>query len=304
MKVKNKLLVIVLTTIVLSVFTYTCVLADVGSFESYDSDSGFSYSDYDYGYDYDYSGGYDSGIGDLFALFFFPGDFGGLIMLIIIILIIIYRKKSNNRMSQRNYYERKAQRNLENVDDISVVNKIKAVDPLFDREKFISWAKTLFVKLQEAWSARDWETIRTFETKELFEQNKKQLDGYIQNKQINVLERVCVKTAKLASFHQDEKLDVISVVLSSKMLDYIIDEETGKLLYGSKETEKHSVYKMVFVRSKGIKTQDNSDNLKTTNCPNCGAPTSVLSSGKCEYCGSIITTDKHDWVLSDLSKIK
>ena len=36
------------------------------------------------------------------------------------------------------------------------------------------------------------------------------------------------------------------------------------------------------------------------NCPNCGAPTEITSSGKCEYCKSIITTGDHDWVLSDI----
>ena len=39
------------------------------------------------------------------------------------------------------------------------------------------------------------------------------------------------------------------------------------------------------------------------NCPNCGAPTQITSSGKCEYCGSIITTGEHSWALSNLERI-
>ena len=42
---------------------------------------------------------------------------------------------------------------------------------MFNKEEFLSWTRSLFVKLQEAWTARDWSTIRVFETNELFEQH-------------------------------------------------------------------------------------------------------------------------------------
>ena len=38
------------------------------------------------------------------------------------------------------------------------------------------------------------------------------------------------------------------------------------------------------------------------NCPNCGAPTQITSAGKCEYCGSVITTGEYSWVLSNLER--
>ena len=54
------------------------------------------------------------------------------------------------------------------------------------------------------------------------------------------------------------------------------------------------------MRKAGVKTKEGTADTNTTNCPNCGAPTKITSSGKCEYCGSIITTGEHDWVLSGL----
>ena len=44
------------------------------------------------------------------------------------------------------------------------------------------------------------------------------------------------------------------------------------------------------------------EKISTTNCPNCGAPTQITSAGKCEYCGSIITTGEYSWVLSNLER--
>ena len=39
-------------------------------------------------------------------------------------------------------------------------------------------------------------------------------------------------------------------------------------------------------------------------CPNCGAPLTGTSFGKCEYCGSIVSTGVHDWVLSNLEPFR
>ena len=37
-------------------------------------------------------------------------------------------------------------------------------------------------------------------------------------------------------------------------------------------------------------------------CPNCGAPNQITSLGKCEYCGSTITTGKYVWILSNIER--
>ena len=97
--------------------------------------------------------------------------------------------------------------------------------------------------------------------------------------------------------------DVLTVVLKSRMNDYIIDETTGKIVKGDKTTDRYSTYKLDFIRTTGEKTKPGSIEINTTNCPNCGAPTQITSSGKCEYCGSVITTGEHSWALSNLEKI-
>ena len=118
-----------------------------------------------------------------------------------------------------------------------------------------------------------------------------------------MMERICVKNAYLSSFTQSGDKDILTVVLSSKMIDYIINDETKAIIKGDKTTDRHSTYKMVFIRKTGVKTKPGMNTVNTTNCPNCGAPTQITSSGKCEYCGSVITTGEFNWVLSNLEKI-
>lgn len=317
----RKLVVILVLIIVMSICTYS--FADVGSFDRYDSGSswdsgssdwGSSSSSWDWDDDYTYSGSSSNGdLGFLIGLLF--GSSGGrVIIIIIIILIVIYSKKHGGMKTQnRQYYNASTQTrnnyqsdttNISKEKSLQVARSIVDIDPLFSEEKFITYTKELFVKLQNAWTARDWEPMRLFETESLFEQHKSQVQGYIDTNRINVMDRIAVNYAYLYNFRQEGDKDVLEVALKSTMKDYIIDATTKELLEGSKTEDRHTIYKLTFERKIGILTEEGTEEIKTTNCPNCGAPTKITSSGKCEYCDSIITTGEHGWVLSNLEPFR
>jgi hypothetical protein len=185
-----------------------------------------------------------------------------------------------------------------------VAEQIQAIDPAFSADKFNAWAREVFLKLQQAWTARDWKVIRPFESEELFSQHNAQLEEYIRNNKINVIEKIGIKQCNLYSFVEDGDKEVLTVRLSAVMRDYVIDATTKKVLESDPNKDWNMRYEMVFARKKGVKTQEGLSNKSTTNCPNCGAPTQITSAGQCEYCGSIITTGEHDWVLTDLHSIR
>lgn len=299
-KLKEIARIIILVIVLTFVTSSRISIADVGSFEDYDSgSSSWGSSDWDSSsWDYDYD--YDSGSN--YTYIGGGSPLPGIIIFIIIVAISMYvksKQKNNWQMPKQQFQTQ----NYAYKSEEEVEKEVKAVDELFNKEEFLSWSRDLFVKLQEAWTARDWSTIRVFETNELFEQHHKQLQDYIDRKQINKMERICVKSATLSDFRQTGDKDVLTVILKSRMVDYIIDEETGKVLKGDKVTDRHSTYKLEFIRKTGVKTKPGSNQINTTNCPNCGAPTQITSSGKCEYCGSVITTGEHSWALANLEKI-
>ena len=267
-----------LLAFIIVIFTSNFILADVGNFNSYDS-GGSSYSSSSSSGSF----GNDSE-SDLFT---------GIVLLIIVIVYIIYSKKHNKTNTNNNV----------TTSSEKVVDMIRKNDPNFSEEEFLAWTKDLFVKLQTAWTERDFESIRTFETKDLFEQHSRQLNEYIRNNKINVVERVSVSYAGILNYENDGSKEVITIKLNAKMKDYIIDSNTSKLLEGDKDRYWNMSYRLKFVRTAGKKTELNS-NASTTSCPSCGAPTNVTSSGRCEYCGNVIVTDDHDWVLSALEAIK
>lgn len=304
----KKFVIMLITITVIAISSNT--FADVGSFDRYDSGSSSS-SHSSSGSSWSSSSSSSSGDSSEFLdwlITFLIIDTRGIGALVVIIIIILIKKYGRNIPYNTNTNQH-VNVNTTNTSGISkekslqVEKEITNVDELFSEEKFISFTKELFVKLQNAWTARDWEPMRLFETPELFEQHKSQVQGYIDTNRINVMDRIAVDYAYLYSFKVTQDKEILEVALKSTMKDYIIDATTKELLEGSKTEDRHTIYKLTFERTKGTKTQVE-DEIKTTNCPNCGAPTKITSAGRCEYCDSIILTGEHGWVLANLEPFR
>ena len=306
----KKFKIVLLMLLVISVLAIPKLsIADFGDFESYDSDWGSDSSwDSDWGssssWDSDwgsssYSSGYHSSSDD--------GWLGVLVVMAVIIYIIIKANKGNGNMKYSNtrpsvnshrtegYIRSESRSHM-------IANRVIEVDPQFNEETFISNAKNMFIKLQNAWAERDLETLRPLVSAELFDQYSKNIQSYIDSKKINKLERISTNYGELVSFGQDNEKDTLIVAVNSSMVDYIVDENSGAILKGDSSRKITNTYKMTFTRKKGILTEEGTTELKTTNCPNCGAPTRITSSGRCEYCNSVITTGSHDWVLTGIER--
>lgn len=325
-KLTDKIKKVVILAILLIVSSSIAVNADVGSFDTYDSGSdwgGSSDWDWDSGsswssssdWDSDYSGGSDI---DLFSIIWLFSSPSGRTFLTIIIIVgaitSVMKKKNQYKSNQAPFYKREHSVGYSttvyttNVHDVPITHihadKIKQIDPLFSEEKFLAWTKDLYVKLQHAWTDRNWEEMRPFETEELFEQHSAQIQGYIRNNTINVVDRISVNYATIYDFRQTEEKDIVEVALKATKKDYIIDATTKEVVEGNQDQYRVTVYKMTFERTKGKLTAESTDELDVKNCPNCGAPLNMTSAGKCEYCGSVVTTGNHDWVLSNLEPLR
>lgn len=252
-----------------------------------------------------YSGG-GSGSGSGFFGGLLLGTFGpvGTVVIIIIVLIIIFilRRKHVNLNDLANKAsglgnEPDDRPNPEKIE--TIVNKIKEHDKNFSRDNFLSWAEQVFVQLQDAWEERDWKKARPFESEALFNTHKAQLDDFIKNGTINIMDNVCVNKSFISDYYQDADKEYLTVFMETRYKDYIIKEDTKQVVEGNPNTTYTVKYKAKFVRTVGVETGEFS-NKSTTTCPNCGAPVDVNAAGQCAYCGTVITDTTHDWVLCDL----
>lgn len=292
----------VVTTLLLC--NFMPVLADVGNNNRYDSGSSSSSDD----------GGFFSLIIEIFIMLLFRYPIVTIIL--VVVAIIVYRKlkksgktkdignKIFNIQSAINDFKdgTMAENFANQMVDKNIAEQVTKIDPAFSEEAFIAWVREVFIKIQQAWSTRNWKIIRPFESNELFSQHTAQLQEYINNNKINMIEKISVKSCGLRGFKQDGDKEVMTVELRAVMRDYVIDATTRQVLESDPNTDYDMTYIMTFARKAGVKTQVGTSNKSTTNCPNCGAPTEITSSGQCEYCGSVITTGEHDWVLTDIRK--
>lgn len=108
-----------------------------------------------------------------------------------------------------------------------------------------------------------------------------------------------MEDSKIKDFIENpEGNDRIEVILSSTMRDYIRSDETGRVIEGDPTKDLFTVYRMVFLREHGAQTEiiKNSE-VVSDHCPNCGAPLTIDSIDKCEYCQASLKHNPKDWVL-------
>ena len=272
-------------------------LIDSGGGSSW-SDSGSSWS----GGGSSWSGGYSSYSSDSGT------DSGGVVAIFAIVGLIgfIYNiaKEANesdesfsSNSGPKRTTEERAGRPIEN--NYEAIRRIRKLDPMFDEDRFLSQVKLVYLQLQSAWTEKDWNSVRNLESTSLYEQHLTQLQEHIRAKTTNVLERVRVEDSKIKDFIENpDGNDRIEVILSSTMRDYIRNDETGRVIEGDPTKDLFTVYRMVFLREHGAQTEiiKNSE-VVSDHCPNCGAPLTIDSIDKCEYCQASLKHNPKDWVL-------
>ncbi len=180
-----------------------------------------------------------------------------------------------------------------------VIAQIKEADPFFNDEMFLNRVKRIFKKSQELWSKREWNEMRIYETKELFEQHFMQIKNQLDNKQINMKENIIINYAKIYKFKKDNSNYMIDIILNVSMNDYVVDENTGKVISGKKKKKAHKMFLMTFIKKRDYSINEENEVIRI-NCPNCGAPMLVAEIGRCEYCATMLTNEMHNWLLSNI----
>lgn len=180
------------------------------------------------------------------------------------------------------------------------VNKYTEIDENFNTEEFKAYASETYIRLQKAWQNKNLDPIRDCLTDAFYAKNDKQLENYRQNKQTNIVDDITVQSVTPLGWKQEDNKDIFIVDVKTRNVDYVIDDETGAVIRGSKNEFKYMNYEFTFVRKKGIKTGEES---RISVCPNCGAELNINSSAKCEYCGSLITREAVDWCIENIKGI-
>jgi len=181
------------------------------------------------------------------------------------------------------------------------IAELKSRDPNFSEQQFEDMASTAFFKIQEAWTKRDMSLARAFMSPTLFGRFQSQIDGLKSAGKVNKMDNLAIGSVQIVEAVHDGGFDYVTVQVSASAADYMVDQKTGKLISGSQESQPFTEY-WSFLRSDQVKTKASGTELEVKHCPNCGAPLQVNALGKCEYCGSEVTSGAFSWVLSEITQ--
>ncbi|MBQ3841585.1 MAG: TIM44-like domain-containing protein [Ruminiclostridium sp.] len=286
--------------------------AGISAFDANDYDYSYDYS-YDYDDDdYSYGGGYSSWDDDDDDYSYSGGSGGSgemtweeMLFMIGIVVVMLYlggrwaSKPSKNSGKQRQQPSRSRNKQVTVPNrNVEVRDAVRQSDPSFGYEPMIAFAQKTFVDVQNAWCARDLEPVRGIMHNNLYNTTMKQVQSKIDQHVTYHYENYTFKNVYLTSYVRDSEYEYVTVYLNTEYIDYQTNDDTGEIIRGDKTTMWKMRYLMKFMRSIG----GASDQPKF--CPNCGAPLDISSSGKCEYCGSTVTTGSFDWLLSDFTTVR
>ena len=218
----------------------------------------------------------------------------------IILVVIVKSLQSKSGDSSSTYTSNDYQTLHRRVEHNTLaINRVKYGDPNFDAEAFTSWVKEVYLKLQVAWTEKNWNSVRALESTSLYSQHSTQLEDHIRSKTTNVLEKVCIENVRIKEFIENpDGNDTLVVILSSTLRDYVIDDETRRVLEGDPKKDLFTVYQLNFIRQHGSQTQAvNPDQVVSDHCPNCGAPLKISAVSECDYCGANLSRSPNQWVL-------
>lgn len=254
------------------------------------------------GNDYDYDDyGSSSSSGGGFSIV------GVGIVIVVIVIVILTNKNKGNNTNQPTVRPGQGSQGanviLPNRND-QIQTIIRKKDPNFTADDFVTFSKQVFIDIENAWCARDLTPVRPVMHQNLYNTTTRQIEDKIRQGIVYHYESIAINTAYLTSFVRDKDFEYLTVYLNARMIDYQVDEKTGNILRGDKTTRWDMRYKMKFVRSTSAKTKDKVENTHGYNCPNCGAPLEITSTGSCPYCGSVVSTGDYSWVLTDFTTVR
>ena len=234
----------------------------------------------------------------------------GIIVFIVVLVVALAKNKNGGSQTPVGGGVRPANGgqglNVNVPDRTSQIEQIiKQDDPNFTADDFTSFVKEVYIDIQNAWCKRDLTPVRPVMHTNLYNTTEKQVQSKIDQGVTYHYESIAINTAYLTSYVRDNEYEYLTAYLNARYIDYQTDDKTGNIIRGDKNTRWDFRYKMKFMRSVGVKTTSAGENNMTGhNCPNCGAPLTISSTGVCEYCGSTVTTGLYSWVLSDFSTVR
>jgi len=106
------------------------------------------------------------------------------------------------------------------------------MDPGFDANKFLKTAQDSFFKIQGAWNKQDVTALRTLCGGELMKSWEEELAQHKLRGHRNRMDNIALRESEITEVWTESGEDFITVRLHANLLDFTVDEKSGKVVNG------------------------------------------------------------------------
>ncbi|MGE5180810.1 MAG: TIM44-like domain-containing protein [Acidobacteriota bacterium] len=156
----------------------------------------------------------------------------------------------------------------------------------------------IYSQLNTAWSNNDLKPVRGLVSDGLYDYLQYWIDAYKRQGLRNALVDMRLTGTTIAKVVRDRWYDAVTVRIWGKGKDYVVRSDSGRVVRGSKHTDRAYSEYWTLIRSAARKGAARTEPA----CSNCGAPLHITMSGECEHCGAHVTSGEFDWVVSKIEQ--
>lgn len=128
---------------------------------------------------------------------------------------------------------------------------IRDSDPDFDPETFKEFAQDVFFKVQAAWTRRDIAVMQQYLGHDLLKEYEGHFEDLKSKGEINRLENIAVRKVEIVDSGEMDGEEFVIVRFTANLLDYTVDEKTGRVVDGDPTEPVKFDEKWAFARSRG-----------------------------------------------------
>lgn len=176
------------------------------------------------------------------------------------------------------------------------MKKNKKIDEI-SNSKLKDEIKEMFLKIQEAWNNNSEKDLLHLESSLLYERDAATMRMYTSMGLKEVRKCVVINYVKPAEYFEFGSKQILKVRIKASMEKYVYNPMTEEVVSGIREYKETKIHILTLIKEK------NKTGHTKTKCIGCGADVNVMSSGKCEYCGTLFYTKEYDWVVANIEEI-
>ena len=185
------------------------------------------------------------------------------------------------------------------------IEEYTALDPSFNPDQFRAGMENLYILMQRKWEEKNIEDLRPWLSADYFGQAQQQLREHIRRGTTNRVRNPDVRMSFLG-FRQEDGFDIIALSVTGIITDYTVDDKTGTVVGGGADRRIRMRYEWELIRPSGLKgglAGEQDLRTKKTVCPGCGAELEINQHAKCAACGTVVTSDRFDFVLNKVTAL-